>query len=207
MTVKKFKLLFIILLIISVQIYFFSEYILYLLFYRGAFGIDSLNLTSIALKVIIIGLLPLSILTLLGRALYAFKAIKWISLSGIFGTIVGLMFYIWVTIKGHCLGSLSFSCKSNKYFIYNRIRFLYYTKKIQSYKFWKSLILWFSKILFVFSVVLTLYPFPDFDFKDKWELFFEILIHGTSSSSIIFIMLFCFGIINFKEAIKNFKNI
>ena len=92
MTVKKLKLLIIIFLLISVQIYFFSDYILYLLFYRGAFGIDSLNLTSITLKVVIIGLLPLSILTLLGRALYAFKAIKWISLSGIFGTIVGLMF-------------------------------------------------------------------------------------------------------------------
>ena len=85
--------------------------------------------------------------------------------------------------------------------------FLYYTKKIQSYKFWKSLILWFSKILFVFSIVLSLYPFPDFDFKDKWELFFETLFHATSSSSLIFIMLFCLGIINFKQSIRKFKTI
>ena len=83
----------------------------------------------------------------------------------------------------------------------------YIIQKIQSYKFWKSLILWFSKILFVFSIVLSLYPFPDFDFKDKWELFFEILIHGTSSSSLIFIMIFCFGIINFKQFFKKFKSI
>ena len=105
------------------------------------------------------------------------------------------------------MGSLSFPASQISILFITGLGFLYYTKKIQSYKFWKSLILWFSKILFVFSIVLSLYPFPDFDFKDKWELFFEILIHGTSSSSIIFIMLFCFGIINFKEAIKNFKSI
>jgi len=208
MTVKKLKLLFIIFLLISVQIYFFSEYILYLLFYRGAFGIDSLNLTSITLKVVIIGLLPLSILTLLGRALYAFKAIKWISLSGIFGTIVGLMFLYLGHYKQDIDWALyHFPASQISILFITGLGFLYYTKKIKSYKFWKSLILWFFKISCVFSIILSLYPFPDFDFKDKWELFFEILIHATSSSSLIFIMLFCFGIINFKQSIKKFKSI
>ena len=196
MTVKKIKWLILFFIWITIMIIFFSKSVLFLLYFRGAFGIESLELTSICLRAIILGLLPLGILSILARALYALKAIKWISLSGIAGVIVGSLFlYVADKIGSINLAIHHFVGSQIAIFLVVGIGFLKFTKKIYSLSFWTHFITWCLRVIFGLSVILFIYPFPEFEISNKLNVLWDVVFHGINSTIILIAVWFLVGII------------
>jgi len=206
MTVKKIKWLILFFIWITLMGSFFSESILYLLYFRGAFGTESLELTSMSLKAIILGLLPLGILTILGRALYAYKAIKWISISGIAGVLVGSIFLVIADSKGSIDWAIHhfFACQLAILSVVG-IGFLKFTEKINSINFWALFFMWGLRAGVGVIGVAWIYPFPVFEMSSKWNVFWDLVFHGLNSTIILAVIWLLVGILN-KGQIKRIGN-
>ena len=206
MTVKKIKWLILFFIWITLFVWYFSKNTLYLLYFRGAFGTESLELTSMSLKAIILGLLPLGILTILVRALYAFKAINWISISGIMGALVGTIFLIIADRKGSIDWAIYhfFACQLAALLLVG-VGFLKFTEKIYLKIFWKRFFMWGFRVSVGIIVVAWIYPFPVFEMSSKWNVLLDLVFHGLNSTILLVGIWFLVGILK-KSQIKRIGN-
>ena len=168
-----------------------------------AFGPHSLNLTSISFQAIILGLLPLGILTVLGRALYAFKAINWISISGMFGVFTGSC----VLIIAEHIGSIflaihHFALSQFATLLIVGIGFLIFTKKIYLKTFWRNYLFWKFRVLTGISIVYFFYPLPEFKITNKMDVLFNLIFNISVSSICLIFIWFIFGILKLDKLKK-----
>ena len=77
---------------ITIIFYLLAEHIIYLIYYRGSFDIESLDMTVKSFRGIVFAMLPISMNMVFTRALFSFNAINIISISLILSTFIGFLF-------------------------------------------------------------------------------------------------------------------
>ena len=175
-TKKKIKYLILILIIISLLFWFNSHYIIYLVYFRGEFDIESLLLTAMSLKAIAFALVPTGVLTLLSKALFILDQSKMVAYSGLFGAIFGtttlyiasLYDSINIAVQHFVICQLSIS-------LFIGISFLIYTNTF-NFKYLSRIIYWFIRLLTAVIIFIYFYPENEFHFNDFINIFYDFSI-------------------------------
>ena len=174
-TKKKIKYLILILIIISLLFWFNSHYIIYLVYFRGEFDIESLLLTAMSLKAIAFALVPTGVLTLLSKALFILDQSKMVAYSGLFGAIFGattlylasLYDSIKIAVQHFVICQLSIS-------LFIGISFLIYTNTF-NFKYLSRIFYWFFRLLTAVVIFIFIYPENDFQFNDFINIFYDFV--------------------------------
>ena len=207
MTIKKIYLLLLILTLITILCLFYSEHIIFLVYYRGKFDLYSLQLTSECLKIIILSLIPMSVYTILLRAIYSLKEIKWVIISGSVGVFAGLFTLIFsLILKNENLSLYHFPI--SQYVSMLLVSYVFLSKTqvnidyFQKIRLFKFLIKYFT-ILFL---IYLFFPNSDFEILTKPSILKIFIAESTFLVLIILILWFVSNIINVNMIKNLFQN-
>lgn len=207
MTIKKIYLLLLILTLITILCLFYSEHIIFLVYYRGKFDLYSLQLTSECLKIIILSLIPMSVYTILLRAIYSLKEIKWVIISGSVGVFAGLFTLILsLILKNESLSLYHFPI--SQYVSMLLVSYVFLSKTqvnidyFQKIRLFKFLIKYFT-ILFL---IYLFFPNSDFEILPKPSILKIFIAESTFLVLIILILWFVSNIINVNMIKNLFQN-
>ena len=204
MTINKLLLIIVIFSWITLLLLFSAKQITYLVYFRGSFNNQSLETTYLCLKAVILCLVPIGINTILTRAIFSFGGIKLISLSIFLANLSGCLVLFYANVnKSLIIAIYNLLINSLISLIIISYGFLKYTKKINSISFWMKSISWLMRVFVSIIIVYFNYPFPSFEFKNKFNLILDLLIHYSGITFFLFLLFFIFGIIK----INHFKRI
>jgi len=198
-TKKKIKYLILILILISLLFWFNSHYIIYLVYFRGEFDIESLLQTAMSLKAIAFALVPTGVLTLLSKALFILDQSKKVAYSGLLGAIFGattlyiasLYDSINIAIQHFVICQLSIS-------LFIGISFLIYTNTF-NYKYVSKIIFWFIRLITIVIIFIYFYPENEFFFKDFVSIFYDLTINSFIITVILLTSYVSFGLIQLND--------
>ena len=185
----------------------YSEHIIFLVYYRGKFDLYSLQLTSECLKIIILSLIPMSVYTILLRAIYSLKEIKWVIISGSVGVFAGLFTLILsLILKNESLSLYHFPISQYVSMLLVSYVFLSktqvnidYFQKIRLFKF-------LTKNFTILLLIYTFFPNSDFEILPKPSILKIFIAESTFLVLIILILWFVSNIINVNMIKNLFQN-
>ena len=198
-TRKKIFFITILFTLFTILFYVFAPHIVYLIYFRGSFGEESLHMTVLCFRAIVLSMVPIALNTIFTRALFSFNAVYLVSLSLFAGTSIGFLFLYFgkelqqINLAVHNL--VAFNVFS---LIVLSLSFLKYIKKISLHLF-TYVFIWIVKIIFSSFLIIKFYPFPVFEVKSKYDITIELLIHGTFASILLMMLWFAIGIIKIKH--------
>ena len=186
---------------ITINFYLLAEHIIYLIYYRGSFDIESLNMTVKSFRGIVLAMLPISMNTIFTRALFSFNAINTISISLILSTFLGFLF-LYLGKEHNDIILVSHYLVAFNYFNFIILGF-YFLKLVNrnNLKFYKYIMLLILKITLIAILFLNYYDFINFEIEPKSIVFIDFIMHSFLISIIFFTFLFFLGIIK-KNHIK-----
>lgn len=165
---------------------FFSKELIYFFYFRGAFNLDSLNLTSKCLIAVSLSLAPFGVYTLLTRLLITLQHTKKIILVGLINVLAG--FGILLLSRYLNWMELSVYHFFTNVFVGSIISILFVIKatNIQlNVQRVSRFFLWCIKLSILFGV-LYFYPKPSFEVTDKVTIFFQLGFHFIALSLLYF---------------------
>ena len=168
--------------LVAITISIYSKEIVYILFFRGNFNIDSFEKTSSILCLLIFALPFLVLGSILGRALVALKKVKILTWINIFSSVTSIFFLYFSYInKNITFGILSIILVHLIVVIYKIIKYqsFYLESNIKSNIFNLNFIKRFFILLFYCIILLSLKYFLDISINvNKLVLIKELLFAG-----------------------------
>lgn len=190
------KLLAVILGFVMAVCVLFSEHIVYFLFYRGAFDIQSLEMTSHCFRITVFSLFPAGFTVLLNRVFISLKSIRSLMAIGICASCAGTITILvgrWSNrldvVLLHLLISSSVGLITTV-FLLRRIK----SNGISQVISFKSLV-WITCLCIIIISLCCFYPAPQFKLISKWHIAIEIIPHVFSILLIYTIVLITSGLV------------
>lgn len=189
--VSALKLLCVILGYVTTFCVLFSDHLIYLLYYRGAFDIQSLHMTSTCFKVTVLSLLPAGFIALTTRVLISLKAGRSLLVCGISGSTAGIAILIIARLCNlfdvallHLLGS-TFTGMLITIILLDRMKLPdihLLLNKSNGY---------FIGFIFLLSFAFwVVYPVPTFQMTNKLDVFMTLIPHFIIISIVYLCILF-----------------
>jgi len=203
-TKKKLKYLILILTLISLLFWFNSPYIIYLVYFRGVFDIESLLQTAISFKAIAFALVPTGILTILSKALFVLDQSKKIAYSGLIGAMFGATtLYIAFIHQSLNIAIHHFLICQLSISLFIGIYFLIYTNTF-NFKYLLKIFYWLFRLATVVIIFLYLYPVNEFTLNDFQSILYDLVLNSIIISLIILISYISIGLIHLYDFKKIF---
>jgi|GEM_PF-4242352 len=194
------KTLAIILGVVMVFCILYADQIIYVLFFRGAFGMDSITITSRCLAIIMISLVPAGISVMISRSLISMQRGKALSIigsgyamSGIACLLIGKSLQNLDMAFSHIVIASLVGSAVSLFFLYRVMgtdkRRIFNGKNLR----------WSVTYILIIGTVLGLYPNVELPFGNKIQMIMQLAMHGLLIALVTTLLFIILGVISIRR--------
>jgi putative peptidoglycan lipid II flippase len=183
---------------ITIFSWLFSEELIYLLYYRGSFNTNSLELTNLCFKAQILAACSIGVSMVIGRIYISFQQSRSVILVGLTTTVLGCITLFIAKRFEHLELSLFHVVIANTGGLIVNIFMLatLYSRLIKKRFPLFQYFFWLSKLSLLCFCIVWFYPKTEFQFINKFQLIVDLMTHAFFMIIIFFSFSFLLRIIN-----------